>query len=145
MDIYGLLVLLFALLLVACLQVGVMFAAMFLIHKYAASYVPATNYGLFNFNQIEKSHLIELLRGICLTIFPPTLGLHILEFVIVGIYFRACPALISFILFALETAAIAFGLRRFLKLDPRRTAILTAISSLIYLFLYGLVIYTDLT
>jgi hypothetical protein len=144
MDIYGLIVLAIVLIVASALQVAVMFGAMFAMHKYATAKVPPAPYGSFDFDHIDKAHLQELALKLAAILYPPTIVLHLLEFVTIGIYIRAYPVLISACLFVLETAAISAGIAFILKVNRQRAVILAGVNSLFYLFLYFALIFTYL-
>jgi hypothetical protein len=141
MDIYGFLVLLVVLIVASAFQVAAMFGAMFAMHNYAAHKVPVAPYGRFDFDHINKAHLQELLVKLAAILYPPTIVLHILEFLTIGIYIRKFPLLISLLLLVLETAAMYAGITFILKADRRRTIILTVFNAIFYLLLYYAIIF----
>lgn len=141
MDFYGLIVLLVALIVVsACLTAG-LFGAMYALHTYGGDKIPDHKYRDFDFKHIRKEQLSDfIIRLACIT-FPPTLLLHVLEFLAVGVYIRAYPGTVTLALAILECAAIACGLFYILKLDRIRVAIFASITTLLYICLYGIFIF----
>jgi hypothetical protein len=144
MDIYGFIVLTVVLIVASAFQVAAMFGAMFALHNYAAHKVPPAPYGRFDFDHIDKAHLQELIVKLAAILYPPTILLHLLEFLTIGIYIRAYPFLVSLLLFILETAAIYAGIAFILKANRQRTIILTIVNALFYLLLYVGLIFTYL-
>jgi len=148
MDIYGTLVLLLTTVVVSALLTAALFGVMFGIHKYAADKIPDTNYGNFDFNNITRATLSEFLARLSAIIFPPTILLHILIYILFpfpGTHpFRQHAGLLTFILFVLETGAIATGLALILKLDRNRLIILTSVIAVLYLLVFWLILYDKL-
>ncbi len=141
MDVYGLAVLFVSLLVASALLTAAIFGAMFALHRYAAHRFPARMYGTFDFEHIEKTQLSEFLARIAAIAFPPTMILHLLEFLTVGIYIRAYPVVITLALFAFQTVAIGAGFLFILKLDRKRAIVLTSITAAVYLLLYWIFIF----
>jgi len=136
MDVYGLIVLFFSLVIASALLTAAIFGAMFALHKYAAHQIPKRLYGTFDFDHIQKTQLSEFLVRIAATMI-----LHLLEFLTVGIYIRAYPALITVALVVLQAASMAIGFVLILKMDRKRAIVLTSIATAVYLLLYWIFIF----
>ncbi len=145
---FGLAVVLFAAILASALLTAAIFGTMFAIHKFAADKFRERTYENFDFNNITKPTLSEFILRLAAAVFPATILLVLLVNILFPPLsphgFRQHYLLVSIILWIFETAAIAVGLRKLLKLDPRRTAVFTAAASLVFLFLYWLFLYNDL-
>ena len=145
---FGLAVVLFAAILASAFLTAAIFGAMFAIHKFAAGKFRHHSYENFDFNNITKPTLSEFLLRVAAAVFPATVLLILLVSILFPPLspqgFRQHYLMVSVILWILETAAIAVGLQKLLKLDRQRTAVLTAAASLVFLFLYWLFLYNDL-
>lgn len=148
LDIFGLLVLLFAAVVTSAFLTAALFGVMFAVHKLAAGKFPENNYENFDFDNITKPTLSEFLLRIAAAVFPATILLVLLANILFPPLsphgFRRHYALVSLFLWILETAAIAVGLWKLLKLDPPRLAVFTAAASLLFLLLYWIFLYNDL-
>ena len=137
-DLYGMLLLIAALILTVAVQVAAMLGIMWILHKVAADKMPDSNYLEFDFDNFQKPALIELLLKLAIVIAPATLILHLFVFLFCYLSVHRYPGLWGFSLTILESAAIAAGLFYVLKLDRFRIIVLSAGSALFYLIYYAL-------
>jgi hypothetical protein len=144
----GLFVLLLVAIVASALLTAALFGVMYATHKFAADKFPDSSYENFDFNSITKPTLSEFLLRLAGAVFPATIVLVLLANIFFPPLsphgFRRHYLLVSVLLWFLETAAIAVGLWKLLKLDPPRIGVFTAAASLLFLFLYWLFLYNNL-
>jgi len=144
-DLGGLFVLLMSALVASAFLTAAMFGAMFALHKYGAGKVPEAGYDNFDFDNITKPTLSEFLVRLATIIFPATILLPLLTNILfppLGAQgFRRHYAILTLMLFILETAAIGAGLWKILKIDRLRIAIFTGAGAFAYMILYWVLLY----
>jgi hypothetical protein len=138
LDIFGMLVLIVSLVLTVALQAGVMLGIMWILHKVAGEKMPDSNYGEFDFDNLQKRTLIELLVKLIVLLAPATFILHLFVFLFCSFSVRLHPSVWGFTLLLLEGGAIAAGLFYVLKLDRFRIIVLAGGSALFYIIYYAL-------
>jgi hypothetical protein len=82
-----------------------------------------------------------LLVKLAALFYPPTLILHLLEFLAIGIYIRAYPSLIFVGLLIPELAATAAGITFILKADKQRMMILSRVNAVFFVIAYFSIIF----
>ncbi len=133
-DVIGLFVLLVTLVCIGALQVAAALGIMFGMHKLTPDKLTDTRYGDFDFDNFQNPALINLLVRLAVIFLGTTLILHTADFLIIGTLIRKYRLIVCFVLFLLETGAIALGLHLVFKLDLYRWMVLTWGSALFYLF-----------
>jgi hypothetical protein len=143
-DLFGFVVLIFALIVVAFIQVAAALGIMYAMHMLLRDKLEETTYGQFDFDNFQKPAFYEMMSRLALIFLAPTMVLHVLEYLLVGIQIKRAPVAWRFGLLVLETAVIAAGLVYVLKVDRRRAIILTTASALVYVLLLWGVVYSKL-
>jgi len=144
-DLGGLFVLLVSALLASALLTAAMFGAMFALHKYGQGKVPEMGYEHFDFDNMTKPTVSEFVVRLAVILFPATIVLPLLTNILFPPLgpqgFRKHYALLTILLFMLETGAIGLGLWKILKIDRVRIAIFTGAGAAAYFILYWLFLY----
>jgi len=130
-DLWGLILLIIALVVIGAIQTAVSVGVMWGMHKKLADKFPETNYGHFDFENFQKLAFKDMITRLAIIFVGATVVLHVLYFMFIG---RSRYAFAwSTLLFLLEAAAITAGLFFMYRLDPLRLAIIAGTSSLFYL------------
>jgi hypothetical protein len=131
----------------ALLCVGVMLAflgavVMLLMHRLLADRLPAQRYHEFDFDQVsadgfqhmDKRVLLDFATRMAIAFVGTTWVLHMAVYLLVprSVMIRH-GGVVLFMLFVMETVAIAVALFKLFELDAPRLAILTASTALFYL------------
>ena len=132
-SVLGFFSLLLALVEVSALQVGLLLAAMFGMHKYFRDKLPETRYLEFDFDSFDKKAFHDLTIRLAIIFCSSTIVIHMLFYIFINR--NRYHFLYGTVLLILESAAIAVGLLLLLKLDWLRLAILTGLSAILYLLL----------
>jgi hypothetical protein len=133
-DLLGTVILFFALILVAALQVGAALGVMYGMHKLYPDKLTETTYGSFDFDNFQRPAFQELLVKLAMVYLPPTMLFHMLDYFLVGTYINRYLILVSLVLFILESAAIGVVMFILFQLDRFRLTVLTVSSAIFYLF-----------
>ena len=140
-DIFGMIVLFFALIVIGMTQASIALGTMYGMHKLIPDKLTETTYGTFDFDHFQKPAFEELLLRLTIIFLGTTFVLHFLDYFLVGRYINGRWRLLFVaMLFLSEIGAIAGGLYRMFKLDWMRLGVLTGTSAFFYLlFLWYLV------
>ncbi|HEY4329562.1 MAG TPA: hypothetical protein VGN88_07490 [Phycisphaerae bacterium] len=133
MDLFGLIVLVIVLIVVAAMQTGALLGIMFGLHKLYPDKLTETRYLEFDFDNFQKPAFQELVFKLAILFLSVTFALHMLDYLIIGAYIRKYRMIVCFTLFVLESSAIGTGLFMILKLDRFRLLVLTAGSAIFYM------------
>ena len=140
----GLAALFIALLAVTAAQVALAIGVMFYMHKRLRPKLTATQYGQFDFDNIEKAASQDFAVRLVIVFGTVTVGLHILEYMLVYREILRYGGLVTFVMFILETAGIAAGLYYMFHLDRFRLAVVTGASAFFYLIFFSLLKWSGL-
>lgn len=141
LDVLGFGILFVVLLVVAALQSGAAVGIMWLMHKHMRDKLTETTYNQFDFDSFQKTTFQDLLIRLGIMFGAATVVIHLLDFVLVGTLIRKYTFLVCFVLFLLETGAIAAGFHFLFRLDKLRLGVLTAGSALFYLLCLWYLVY----
>ena len=134
-DIFGMIVLFFALIVIGLAQTSIALGAMYGMHKLIPDKLTETTYGNFSFENFQKPAFIDLLVQLTIVFLGTTFILHFLDYFLVGSHINGKWRLvIIFTLFLIEVGALAGGLYRMFKLDLMRLLMLTGTSAFFHLF-----------
>jgi hypothetical protein len=136
MDILGLIVVFFALIVIGVAQTGLTLGLMYGMHRIRDNLpqMTETQYGEFDFDNFQKPAFQEMLVRLAILFIGTTLIVHMLEYFFVGkkiVYHRGLWILLMFVV---ESGAIGAGLWYLFKLDRFRLAVLTGGSAFFYFF-----------
>jgi hypothetical protein len=92
------------------------------------------SYGEFDFDNFQKPLLQDLMLRLAIMFAVPTILLHLLEFLFIGVTINRYRAIVCLTLFVLETAAIFAGFHFVFRLDKLRLLVLAGGSAIFYLF-----------
>ncbi len=134
LDLLGFGVLLLMLVVMSAIQAVAALGIMWAMHKYWREKLTETTYGEFDFDNFQKPLLQDLLLRLAIMFAVPTILLHLLEFLFIGVMINRHRAIVCMVLFVLETAAIFAGFHFVFRLDKFRLLVLTGGSALFYLF-----------
>lgn len=121
---------------VVAVQSVVIFAGMYLIHKF---WEP-TEYGEFDFDHLDKAALQRTLLKLLIAVGPATLLMHLIYFVLT--YFMLISragtaiAVLVLLMFLVQAAAAYVGTWKFFELKPAKAAALAGMNLLYYLFAF---------
>jgi len=134
-DVLGMIVLFFALIIVGLAQASIALGAMYAMYKLFPDKFPETTYGNFNFADFQKPAFIDLLVQLAVVFVGTTFALHYLDYFLVGSHINGSWRMfIIFMLYLLEVGTLAGGLFLMFKLDALRLLAITGTSAFFHLF-----------
>jgi hypothetical protein len=137
-DLQGLGQLFFALIGMGILQAALALGVMFCMYKLFPDKFHETTYAEFDFANFQEPAFLNFIYRLAVIFGGTTLALHLLEYLIVYREIIRHWWLITFLMFLLETGAIAAGQYYIFRLDKHRLFTITAFSALAYLMLFAM-------